>query len=79
MKLPTTTQVSVDGVMQGNGGPDENRSGGFERGGWARPPKPLFDNEAMTLVHEIYLRLRKASPSASQLRLMTVPAIQPRA
>jgi hypothetical protein len=38
MKLTTTTQVSVDGVMQGNGGPEENRSGGFERGGWARPP-----------------------------------------
>ena len=43
MKLTTTTQVSVDAVMQGNGGPDENRSGGFERGGWARPPKPLLD------------------------------------
>src|SRR3954463_8311733 len=25
MKLTTTTQVSVDGVVQGNGGPDENR------------------------------------------------------
>jgi RibD C-terminal domain len=40
MKLTTNTQVSVDGVMQGNGGADENRSGGFERGGWARPPLP---------------------------------------
>ena len=56
MKLTTTTQVSVDGVMQGNGGPDENRSGGFERGGWARPPKPLFDNEAMAFVQEVYQR-----------------------
>jgi dihydrofolate reductase len=52
MKLTTTTQVSVDGVMQGNGGPEE----GFERGGWARPPRPLFDNEAMTCVQEIYQR-----------------------
>jgi hypothetical protein len=46
MKLTTTTQVSVDGVVQGNGGPDENRSGvvhRFEIGGWARP---LFDTEA---------------------------------
>src|SRR5258708_26791356 len=53
MKLATTTQVSVDGVVQGNGGPDENRSGGFERGGWARP---LFDSEAMTFVDQVYQR-----------------------
>jgi hypothetical protein len=37
MKPTTTTMVSVDGVMQGLGGPDEERSGGFERGGWQAP------------------------------------------
>jgi dihydrofolate reductase len=57
MKLTTTTQVSVDGVMQGNGGAtEEDRRNGFERGGWARPPEPLFDDEAMTCVNEIYQR-----------------------
>jgi hypothetical protein len=37
MKLTTLTHISVDGVMQGLGGSDEDRRGGFERGGWALP------------------------------------------
>jgi len=53
MKLMTNTQVSVDGVMQANGGRDEKRDPGMERGGWARP---LFDDEAMTYVNEFYQR-----------------------
>src|SRR5262245_23792807 len=53
MKLTTITNVSVDGVMQGLGGPDEDRRGGFERGGWALP---LFDDEAATFVYEVYQR-----------------------
>lgn len=34
MKLFATMMLSVDGVYQGPGGPDEDRRGGFERGGW---------------------------------------------
>ncbi len=29
--------VSLDGVVQAPGGPDEDRSGGFAHGGWIRP------------------------------------------
>ena len=53
MKLTTITHVSVDGVMQGLGGPDEDRRGGFERGGWA---PPLFGDEAATFLDEVFQR-----------------------
>jgi dihydrofolate reductase len=53
MKLTTITHVALDGVMQGLGGQDEDRSGGFERGGWAIP---LFDDEAGTFLDRVFGR-----------------------
>ena len=48
------TQVTVDGVMQGNGGAsDEDRRNGFERGGWAMG---VADNETMTFINQTYQR-----------------------
>jgi dihydrofolate reductase len=53
MKLTINMNVSVDGVMQGLGGPEEDRRGGFERGGWAMP---YFDSETAALIGEVYQR-----------------------
>jgi dihydrofolate reductase len=53
MKLTTTTQISVDGVMQGNGGSHPELDGGFARGGWARM---RFDEESGSYVNDIYQR-----------------------
>jgi dihydrofolate reductase len=54
MKLTTTMFVSVDGVMQGPGGPEEDRSGGFERGGWL---VPYFDDETGQFMDQVFRRV----------------------
>jgi len=45
--------ITLDGVLQGLGGPDEDRSGGFERGGWIWP---YGDDEAMGFLNQVYGR-----------------------
>jgi dihydrofolate reductase len=56
MKLTTTVQVSVDGVMQGPGAPVAGVAGVAELGGFKRLGWAHFDNEAGTVMDEIYQR-----------------------
>ena len=53
MKLTTMTQVTLDGVMQGNGSASEDRRNGFERGGWARG---AGDDETRTFITQTFQR-----------------------
>jgi dihydrofolate reductase len=48
-KLIVSQFLTLDGVVQGPGSPDEDRSGGFEHGGWQIP---YFDDVMMSAVSE---------------------------
>jgi len=52
-KIIAITQVSLDGVMQAPGGPEEDPSNGFTEGGWAMP---FVDDEARKIIDEIISR-----------------------
>jgi dihydrofolate reductase len=53
-QLTVTTFVSVDGVYQGPGGPDEDRGDGFDRGGWL---VPHFDEATGKFIDEVFGRV----------------------
>lgn len=53
MKLTATMMLTVDGVYQGPGGPDEDRRGGFDRGGWVAS---AFDDATAQFVTAVFER-----------------------
>ena len=50
-KLTAAAFQSIDGVIQGGGNPDEDRSGGFTLGGWTMP---LTDDSAGKWMEKLY-------------------------
>ena len=77
MKLTTTTQVSVDGVMQGNGPSEVERKAGFGRDGWAMGH---FDSEAMTFVEQLHgsgrlVRWLLEHDLVDEMNLLVVPVV----
>ncbi len=46
-KIIVLSFISLDGVMQAPGGPDEDKEGGFKYGGWVTP---FFDEESGKLM-----------------------------
>ena len=47
MKVVVVEHLTLDGVMQAPGRPDEDRRGGVEHGGWAQPDNDPVMGEAM--------------------------------
>ena len=52
-QLTMTAFVTLDGVMQAPGGPDEDRSGGFAHGGWL---VPHVDEDMGRIITAIFAR-----------------------
>ena len=50
-KIRIIEHISLDGVIQGPGGPEEDTSGGFKYGGWSAPHDDPEGGEAIVAAH----------------------------
>jgi len=57
MRIVVTEFISLDGVVQAPGGPDEDRDGGFAHGGWSHP---FFDPDVMGAAFDEGLKAAEA-------------------
>ena len=64
MKLTASMMLTVDGVYQGPGGPDEDRRDGFERGGWTAAHA---DEETGRFLTSLVRARGRAAPRAPDL------------
>ncbi len=51
-KIIVISMITLDGVMQGVGGPKEDRSGGFKYGGWSAP----YDDEILRKIMQKWMK-----------------------
>ena len=57
-KIIVFTNLTLDGVMQAPGAPDEDRRGGFEHGGWAAPYNAMAQPESLPRIGALLLGRR---------------------
>jgi hypothetical protein len=69
--------MSLDGVLQGPGAPDEDREEGFEYGGWQAP---YLDEESGKVITDHIAGLRRCCSAAGPMRSSrpTGPSSRPR-
>ena len=62
MRIVISAFMSLDGVVQAPGGPEEDTEGGFQHGGWSMP---YFDPEAMPPMLDEAMARTEASVTAA--------------